>query len=62
MKREKQNILLLLILIVDIKTIAQNNLSTIQTSNKKIEQAFNWEVDMDLSHVQTSKSGVVDHW
>jgi hypothetical protein len=62
MKRKKQNILLLLILIVDIKTIVQNNLSTIQTSNKKIEQAFNWEVDMDLSHVQTSKSGVVDHW
>jgi hypothetical protein len=34
----------------------------IQTSNKKLEQAFNWAVDMALSHVQTGKSGVVDRW
>ena len=42
-----------------------NNDSTgiqILSSNKKLEQAFNWAVDMALSHVQTGKSGVVDKW
>ena len=34
----------------------------INTSNKKLEQAFNWAVDMALSHVQTGKSGVIDSW
>ena len=34
----------------------------IQSSNKKLERAFNWAVDMALSHVQTRKSGVVDRW
>ena len=34
----------------------------VQTSNKKLEQAFNWAVEMALSHVQTGKSGVVDRW
>lgn len=34
----------------------------IQSSNKKLEQAFNWAVEMALSHVQTGKSGVVDRW
>ena len=29
----------------------------IQSSNKKLEQAFNWAVDMALLHVQTRKSG-----
>ncbi len=27
----------------------------IQTSNKKLEKAFNWAVEMALSHVQTDK-------
>jgi hypothetical protein len=62
MKCRKQNILLLVILIVNIKAIAQNQLPTIQASNKKLEQAFNWAVDMALSHVQTGKSGLVDRW
>jgi len=34
----------------------------IQTSNKKLEQAFTWAVEMAISHVQTGKSGVVDRW
>ena len=34
----------------------------IETSNKKLENAFNWAVAMGLSHVQTGKSGVVDRW
>lgn len=32
----------------------------VQTQDKKLEQAFNRAVDMALSHVQPSKSGVVD--
>ena len=27
----------------------------VQTSNKKLEQAFKWAVEMALSHVQTGK-------
>ncbi len=34
----------------------------IETTNKKLESAFNWAVGMGLSHVQTGKSGVVDRW
>jgi hypothetical protein len=34
----------------------------VQTSNKKLEQAFKWAVEMALSHVQTGKSGIVDRW
>jgi hypothetical protein len=34
----------------------------ISSSNKKLEEAFKWAVDMALSHVQTNKSGVVDRW
>jgi len=34
----------------------------VNTSNKKLEQTFNWAVDMALSHVQTGRSGVVDRW
>jgi hypothetical protein len=46
-------------------TYALNDDSTriqVQSSNIKLEQAFNWAVDMALSHVQTGKSGVVDRW
>ena len=34
----------------------------IESTNKKLESAFNWAVGMGLSHVQTGKSGVIDRW
>ena len=33
---------------------------SIETSNPKLEQAFNWAVRKALSYVQTGKSGPVD--
>jgi len=55
----------LALLLINLNVYA-NDIDTlrirINTSNKKLEQAFNWAVDMALSHVQTGKSGVIDSW
>jgi len=48
---------------VSIRTDATDSLRIrIMTPDRKLERAFNWAVDMALSHVQTGKSGVIDRW
>ena len=62
-KQTKLLILVILLIFANSLLFAENGDTTIiqiQASNKKLEQAFNWAVDMAISLVQTGKSSVLD--